>query len=86
MKKMFVSFATLAWGVAVALGAVGAESARAADADAYPSKPVTMVVPSAAGGGSDLIARLYSDELGKYFKQAFIIDNKPGANGIIGVD
>jgi len=60
-------------------------SAAAAQAD-YPSRPVTLVVPSAPGGGSDTIARLFAERLGRALKQNFIVDNKAGANGVVGLD
>lgn len=52
----------------------------------YPNRPVTLVVPTAAAGGTDTIARLFADALGKAMKQPFVVDNRPGANGIIGVE
>lgn len=53
-------------------------------ADTYPDKPVTLVVPTAPAGGTDTIARLIGDGLGKILKQPFVVDNRPGANGILG--
>jgi tripartite-type tricarboxylate transporter receptor subunit TctC len=55
-----------------------------AQADAWPSKPITMIVPFPPGGTSDAMARLVADELRKSLGQAVIVDNKAGANGIIG--
>jgi len=68
-----------------ALAALALAGTAAAQA-AYPDKPVTLVVPTAAAGGTDTIARLFADVLGKAFKQSFVVDNRPGANGILGVD
>jgi len=70
----------------VALTAWMATAGHAQGADAYPDKPVTLVVPTSAAGGTDTIARLIADALGKTMKQTFIIDNRPGANGILGTD
>ncbi|HEY0844522.1 MAG TPA: tripartite tricarboxylate transporter substrate binding protein [Noviherbaspirillum sp.] len=56
----------------------------AASAQNYPTKPVTMVVPFAAGGTTDILARAVSHELSKTLGQQFIIDNRPGAGGNIG--
>jgi len=50
----------------------------------YPNRPVTIVVPAGAGGGTDILARAMADELGKRMKQTFIVDNKTGASGMIG--
>jgi tripartite-type tricarboxylate transporter receptor subunit TctC len=56
-------------------------SARAQD---YPARPVEMIVPFAAGGGSELLARLISDGLGKRLGQPFVVLNRPGANTNLG--
>ena len=63
-----------------------AGTATAQDGAGYPSKTVTIVVPTPPAGGTDLIARLFADVLGKAFKQSVIVDNRAGANGILGVD
>jgi tripartite-type tricarboxylate transporter receptor subunit TctC len=52
----------------------------------YPAKPVRMVVPIAAGGGTDIIGRMVAQKLTQGFNQQFIVDNRPGAGGIIGSD
>ena len=56
----------------------------AAGAQAFPHKPVTIVVPFAAGGGSDAIARDLGKQLGERLKQPVVIDNRGGAGGSIG--
>jgi hypothetical protein len=56
----------------------------AARADDYPARPVELVVPFAAGGGTDLLARLLADGLGKRLKQSFVVVNRPGANTNLG--
>lgn len=60
-------------------------AATAADAQKYPDKPVRVVVPSAAGGSPDVLTRLLMAELSKAMGQQFVVDNKPGASGQIGM-
>ena len=50
----------------------------------YPDKPITVVIPMGAGGASDNLMRVISPALSSQLGQAIIIDNKPGANGLIG--
>nr|WP_144639720.1 tripartite tricarboxylate transporter substrate binding protein [Bordetella genomosp. 13] len=69
-----------------ALAIAGALAASAAQAqDAYPSKPVTFIVPSAAGGSPDVLSRLFTTQLSKDLKATFVVENKPGAAGNIGI-
>jgi tripartite-type tricarboxylate transporter receptor subunit TctC len=70
----------------VALGLVAALSPLQAFAQAWPSKPVRWVVAYPAGGGSDFLARQLSPQLAKQLGQSIVIDNRPGAAGIIGTD
>jgi len=58
----------------------------AAGAQDYPAKPVRVVVPYVAGGNADIWARVLSQKLGDAFRQSFIVENRPGANGGIGAD
>src|SRR5204862_5413315 len=59
-------------------------AATGALAQAWPSKPVTMIVPFPPGGSTDMIARSVQPKLQETFKQTFVVDNKPGAGGAIG--
>lgn len=59
--------------------------AGSALSQAYPSKPITIVVPSSAGAPSDLIGRMVAKSLATQSQGAVVVDDKPGANGIIGV-
>src|SRR2546428_14146016 len=52
----------------------------------YPSRPVRVVVPYVAGGAADIFARTLGQKLSEAFKQGFVVENKPGANGGIGAD
>lgn len=67
----------------VALAAFGTRSSFARD---FPDRPVKFIVPFSAGGALDLVARLVADKLSKSWSQPVVIENRPGANGIIGVD
>ena len=60
--------------------------ARPAAAQDYPARPVRMVVPFAAGGGTDVVGRIVAQELSKRLNQQFYIENKPGAAGQTGTD
>lgn len=55
-------------------------------AQEYPAKPVKIIVPFGAGGGTDTMARVIADGLQKTLHQPFVVDNKPGAGGNIGMD
>lgn len=52
--------------------------------DAYPSKPITLVVPQAAGGANDTVARAFAQRLGSAFGQSVVVENRPGAGGNVG--
>ncbi len=57
-----------------------------ASAQAYPVKPVRVVVPSSAGGGTDIVARILAPDLSKRLGQQVIVDNRPGAGTMIGIE
>lgn len=71
---------------AAALTAAAASSISAAfAADAWPARPITLIVPFSAGGNVDTTARLIGQKLGERLKQPVVIDNVPGAGGVLGV-
>ena len=67
----------------MALTALGTAGARA---DTYPNRPVRLIVPFAAGGLNDVVARLVAPYLERSLGQPFIVDNRPAASGIVGTD
>jgi tripartite-type tricarboxylate transporter receptor subunit TctC len=75
-------------GFAGALGAVAILLAGAGNAQAqnWPNKPIRMVVPYTPGGYTDLMARLVSEKMATALGQTIVIENKPGANAVIGTD
>jgi tripartite-type tricarboxylate transporter receptor subunit TctC len=70
----------------LAVGLITSLAAPLAHAQAWPAKPVKIVVPSAAGSAPDIMARAIGAELQKRLNQTFVIENKPGAGGSIGAD
>lgn len=71
-------------GASAALLASTAWQANASDAPKFPTKPVTLVVPYAAGGGTDIVGRLVAQRLSELWGQSVVVDNRTGANGVIG--
>ena len=64
--------------IAIVLGSVALARAE------YPERPVHIIVPVAAGGGVDVMARMLAQKLGERLNQTFVVENRPGAAGIIG--
>jgi tripartite-type tricarboxylate transporter receptor subunit TctC len=62
---------------ALALGTAGAR------ADDFPSRPIRLVIPQAPGSGADVVGRMLADFMSRDLHQSVVVDNKPGANGII---
>jgi tripartite-type tricarboxylate transporter receptor subunit TctC len=75
----------IALGRALAIAAAGFLAAPSiAWAQAWPSRPVTIIMPFAAGSGTDLLARAVAQDLGERLGQQFVVDNRPGAGGNTG--
>ena len=70
--------------VLTAVAVAAASGAPVAWADAWPSKPIKIVVPFTPGSGTDTIGRTIGERLAKVLGQPVIIENKPGAGGTIG--
>jgi putative tricarboxylic transport membrane protein len=65
----------------------GASWANAQDsADAWPNRPVHAIVPSQAGGAGDIVARIICERLSDRLGQQFVVDDRPGAGGVVGID
>jgi len=70
-----------AWILTAAALGMSMPSAQAA----WPEKPIKLIVPTAAGGAPDIVARLFGDALSKRLGQAIVVENRPGAGGNIGM-
>lgn len=76
----------LAYALVAAAGLGIGTTASGQTAASYPTKPVRIVYPFAAGGGGDLVARSVAVELSRDLKETFVVDNRTGGNGNIGTD
>ena len=74
------TIATLATLCALACPAVASAAA------AYPDRPVRMIVPFTAGGGTDLVARMIAQKLGESMGQTVVVDNRPAVDGVVGTE
>jgi len=73
-------------GIALLAGAAAAAPRAARAQDAWPERPVRVVVPYAPGGANDILARLYGARLAERLGQPFVVENRPGAQAIIGTE
>ncbi len=71
--------------VVLALAAVAGLAATGAQAQNYPTRPITMIVPFAAGGPTDVIARIVTDHMSRTLGQQIVIENVAGAGGTTGI-
>ena len=62
------------------------QAASAGSGQAYPSRPVRLIVPYSAGGASDIIARIVAQKLSEFLGHQVVVDNRAGAGGLIGTD
>src|SRR6266571_5123340 len=84
LRRNLLLFAGLLVVLAGLLTAVGFAALRVAPADQWPSRPVTMVVPFAAGGPTDVVGRIVADRLSDVLGQQVIVENVGGAGGMTG--
>ena len=84
MNRSFARRVLLIGTLGIGLGAAWTEACLAQTP--WPMRPVKIVVPTGPGSSLDLIARALSDKLGARWGQAVVVDNKPGAGGMLGVD
>ena len=70
----------------LALGLAAPAASIGASAQAPDTRPVTLVVPIAAGGGVDTIGRIFAGQLAERLKQPWVVENRPGAGGVVGLD
>ncbi len=68
---------------AAAVASLAALPALAQTASTYPNRPIKIIVPFTAGSGSDNASRVYGELMGRLLGQSFVVENKPGANGVI---
>ena len=72
--------------IRAALGVATLAMAASSFAQAYPAKPIRMVIPFPPGGTLDTVGRMLAQKLGDQMGQNFIVENKAGGNGVIGGD
>ena len=82
MKQLF-NRSAIALGLALLGATAVAQQQGTAD---FPTKPVTLITPFAAGSGPDAVLRLVSDKLGRLWNQRVVVDNKPGGGGFIAIE
>jgi tripartite-type tricarboxylate transporter receptor subunit TctC len=85
MKLMLSTMSRMAAAVLL-VAATSAFAQKAAMEAGYPSKAIRMIVPFAPGGGTDIIARLVSQDLGQAWGQSVVVDNRGGSGGIVGAE
>src|SRR4051812_27311820 len=85
MKAPFHRFCLRALGL-VCLCAAGTAAAQTPDASRFPAKPIRMIVPFPPGGSNDILGRFIAQKMSERLGQQTIVDNRPGADGIIGTE
>jgi tripartite-type tricarboxylate transporter receptor subunit TctC len=83
MKKMTHHLTLVSLGLALCFGSANLWAQSAAN---YPDKPVKVIIPFPPGGTLDKIGRMLALKMGEQLGQNFVVENRPGGNGIIGAD
>jgi tripartite-type tricarboxylate transporter receptor subunit TctC len=82
--KATLSIAAVSLALQLAPGAASAQGPSTSSGQAWPSKPVRMIVPFTPGAASDVLGRIVGQRLSEFWGQQIVIDNRPGAGGLIG--
>ena len=86
MEKNRIRMVFAGIGFAVVASGAPAQSQTPSEQERYPSRPIRWVAPSSVGGGNDTLARLIGAKMTEHWGQQVVVDNRPGAGGIIGND
>ena len=84
--KVMLSITAVSLALALAPGAAFAQGPSTSSGQAWPSKPVRLIVPFTAGAASDVLGRIVGQRFSEIWGQQIVIDNRPGAGGLIGSD
>jgi tripartite-type tricarboxylate transporter receptor subunit TctC len=71
-------------GLLIAAAVLSATVAETGAAERYPSRPIRMIIPSGAGGITDILGRVIAQRLTQSLGQQVVVDNRPGASGVVG--
>jgi len=86
LMKVILSITAVSLALALAPGAAFAQRPSTSSGQAWPSKPVRMIVPFTPGAASDVLGRIVAQRFSEIWGQQVVIDNRPGAGGLIGSD